>query len=577
MNYTDDNWIIIKILRDLLLKYKSETITSILLIFFASIFESLSFISIIPLFQTIIAGEGSQGPKLIFLITYIDEFFGKSKTVFILMACVVAGVTIKSSIMYYSAIRNNILVNRIVANLRIDIIQSLFSVHLRYFKFHPIGIFANAITGEAIRAGNVFRSVAQYMAIFLQCVMFFVLAFSISIKLALFALVCAFAINRIFKKHAQKVYNSGNSETLITRQLSAAVADTLQGIKYLKAMGTYDISRQLFIDQIFELDKIQNERNRSIEFIKSFQEPILITILILALATNHYLNFMPIVDFFIFIFLFQRLLSRFQILQEYQQEIYNLSASYWAIFNLIEDIKKNREEENKGISFPSDFKELIFDNVSFIYDRDFVFTNFSFRIPSNSLVGIRGDSGSGKTTLVDLIGRLDSPTAGIIWVDDLNIGDIDLNQWRSKIGYVPQEMFLLNDTIFNNIALGQKSITIHSVEMALRSAGIWDFVSNLENGIDTIVGERGSLLSGGQRQRISLARAIVGKPSILIVDEIAASLDQTTARDIYLRLKEMSAGMIVLVISHQEEIFNYCDVVIEVGKTNLDVRDRLNS
>jgi ATP-binding cassette subfamily C protein len=158
--------------------------------------------------------------------------------------------------------------------------------------------------------------------------------------------------------------------------------------------------------------------------------------------------------------------------------------------------------------------------------------------------------------VVDLISGLLRPQEGEIWIDDLPLAKIDIKAWRRMIGYVPQETFLAHDTLFLNITLGDEGLSEADVENALRAAGAWEFVAALPKGVHSIAGERGNKLSGGQRQRIAIARALVHKPKLLILDEATTALDPESEAGICETLCELSGQLTILAISHQSAILN---------------------
>jgi ATP-binding cassette subfamily C protein len=207
-----------------------------------------------------------------------------------------------------------------------------------------------------------------------------------------------------------------------------------------------------------------------------------------------------------------------------------------------------------------------FQSVSFSYGKKPVIINASFPVRAGKVTTVTGPSGVGKTTLADLLLGLHRPTAGEVFIDDVPLAKIDLLRWRNMTGYVPQEVMLFHDTVAVNVSLGEPEFTRDDVEQALQQAGCWDFVSQLPEGMDTIVGERGSGLSGGQRQRIALARALIHKPKLLILDEATSALDPLTEATIVRNICELSrqTGLTVLSISHQPIWVANADIVLEI-------------
>jgi ABC-type multidrug transport system fused ATPase/permease subunit len=203
---------------------------------------------------------------------------------------------------------------------------------------------------------------------------------------------------------------------------------------------------------------------------------------------------------------------------------------------------------------------------SFFYDLNNCIINcISIDIKKGQKIGIIGTSGAGKSTFVDLILGLHKPNEGTIKVDDLNILD-NLKGWQSILGYVPQIIFLSDDTLKSNIAFGvpNSEININDVLYALKLAQLEDFVSNLSDGIDTPVGERGVRLSGGQRQRIGIARALYRRPKLLVLDEATSALDTHTEREVMKSIYSLNDSITILIVAHRLSTLDGCENIIKL-------------
>jgi len=214
-------------------------------------------------------------------------------------------------------------------------------------------------------------------------------------------------------------------------------------------------------------------------------------------------------------------------------------------------------------------KSLSLEGVTYRYpgsDQD-VIKGLSLSIEKNESIGIAGPSGSGKSTLVDLILGLHSPSSGVIKVDDEPITLENITSWRSMIGYVPQDIYLLDDTIAANIAFGIDSKTIDSnaLEEAARGAHILDFIRSLPEGFDTVVGERGVRLSGGQRQRIGVARALYHGPDVLVLDEATSALDHDTEKAVMETITLLKGKLTIIIIAHRLSTLDHCSRVLRMG------------
>lgn len=268
-----------------------------------------------------------------------------------------------------------------------------------------------------------------------------------------------------------------------------------------------------------------------------------------------------------------RLLPAMQLL--YGQLI-TIASNRYTLNQLEEEVLGIEEEADSGTEEPLTAiesikfqKELRLDRVTFQYPEASAPTlkDFSMCIGKNESVGISGPSGSGKSTLVDLILGFHAPREGSVLVDDVSLSKQNMDSWRGLIGYVPQDIYLLDDTVEANIAFGVSSGNIDkgAVRKAAGAARILDFVEReLPRGFETVVGERGVRLSGGQRQRIGLARALYASPQILILDEATSALDESTEADVMETIHGLQGSLTMITIAHRLSTLERCDKVIQM-------------
>jgi ATP-binding cassette subfamily C protein len=191
-------------------------------------------------------------------------------------------------------------------------------------------------------------------------------------------------------------------------------------------------------------------------------------------------------------------------------------------------------------------------------------------IPAGHLVCLAGPSGSGKTTIMDIVCGLIRPQQGQVKIDEVPLPEINLSRWRRRIGYVPQELILFHDTLYANVTLGDDRISAAQVEEALRVAEAWEFVEHLPEGLDTVVGERGIRFSGGQRQRISIARALLRRPLLLVLDEATANLDPATEKELCKTFARLRGQVTILAATHQPALTHVADAVYRVHKGRVE-------
>jgi ABC-type multidrug transport system fused ATPase/permease subunit len=236
--------------------------------------------------------------------------------------------------------------------------------------------------------------------------------------------------------------------------------------------------------------------------------------------------------------------------------------------NQILDAENTIPEKENPLSIQHLATKVEFKNVSFDYIGAPVISEVNFNLEKGKTIALVGPSGSGKSTLADLLSRFYDVKSGAITIDGVDLRDLKLSDLRGLMGIVSQESILFNDTVFNNIALGNPNATMEAVVEAARLANAHDFISTLENGYNTVIGDRGSKLSGGQRQRLSIARAVLKNPDILILDEATSALDTESERLVQDALSVLMKNRTSLVIAHRLSTIRHADeiLVLENGK-----------
>jgi ATP-binding cassette subfamily C protein len=250
-------------------------------------------------------------------------------------------------------------------------------------------------------------------------------------------------------------------------------------------------------------------------------------------------------------------------MQRNLQTAVEVESAYWAVKELIDDTSL-QVEANPGSRQPTLAEGCRFESVGFAYPGQPVLRDVTFAIPARSITVLKGASGAGKTTIVDLLIGLHRPKTGRILIDGVPLAEIDLTAWRRQIGYVPQDPTLFHDTIRANITLGDENLSDDDIVQALTSAGALDFVNDLPEGLDTVVGERGTKFSGGQRQRMALARALVARPGLLILDEVTSALDPTSESEICRNIQDLSDRYTILAITHRSAWVEIASSLYEV-------------
>ena len=272
-----------------------------------------------------------------------------------------------------------------------------------------------------------------------------------------------------------------------------------------------------------------------------------------------------------------RLLPSVGKINEHVTDILYSAPSLDLIYRDLQDVENVEEDQGKRDDNWKLKKEIQIKNVSYHYpDADTnVLENVSFNIPKGVTVAFIGSSGAGKTTMADIILGLLVPQMGKIEADDLNVMK-NLHTWQKEIGYIPQVIYLSDDTIRNNIAFGidESSIDEDAVMEAVRKAQLSEFIDALPDGLDTFVGDRGVRLSGGQRQRIGIARALYHDPEILILDEATSALDNETEAAVMESMDSLHGAKTIIIIAHRLTTIRNSDIIFEISDSKIVERSK---
>lgn len=365
----------------------------------------------------------------------------------------------------------------------------------------------------------------------------------------------------------KKVKKRGLQAQETIGELSNFLAESVAGNKIVKAYNM----EQYEIDKFNRLNQRYYKINSRIAMVYSLAAPVmhsiggLVAFGIFAVAGQRIaagtMDPGKFAGFFMALLIMYNPIKRLsQANNDYQQG----KAGYERVLQII-DTPNPISDKPSAIDLPEVKGTVAFKNVSFSYEPGLpVIRNIDFTARSNELVAVVGASGSGKTTLMNLLLRFYEPDSGEILVDGHNILDISLASLRNSISLVTQDVFLFNDTIMNNITYGGKDFLLEDVKRAAEIARAADFIENLPDKYNSMVGERGILLSTGQRQRISIARAILKKPAILVFDEATSSLDSESESLIQEAMEEVMKGRTTFVIAHRLSTIIQADKILVI-------------
>jgi len=404
---------------------------------------------------------------------------------------------------------------------------------------------------------------------FLICLLLVVNPF-LAIQISLILGTAYIIIYKAMRKSLSKI---GGESIIANRERFTAVSEAFGAIKEIKFGG----HEEIYIRKFNKPAKTYAESQASLQIIAQMPRYLLeaisfggmlLIVLILMRSENNFVDIIPIIALYAF--------AGYRLMPALQQAYHSLSQINFtsiAIDKLYFDLKNYKQLEDKVENkINVQLKKVIqLDGVEFSYPSAIKpsIRKTNLTIQANTSVGIVGLTGGGKTTLVDLIMGLLEPKKGVVKVDGEIINDSNRRSWQKNIGYVPQQIHLLDDTIIANIALGvaPNEVNRSKVEAVAKMANLHDFIVNaLPNGYSTRAGERGIRFSGGQRQRLGIARSLYHNPQLLILDEATSSLDNITENLIINALKNLGKELTIIIIAHRLSTVRHCDKIIIMDK-----------
>ncbi len=526
----------------------------------AGMAEGLGVMTLLPVLG--IATGQMPDSNLNRIVTDALALVGLKPVLPVLLFIVVAGVALKAALTLLSQRNIGHAAADFATELRLRLIQSLMRARWSYFIRLPSGRITNALATEVTSAAGAYNALANLMAAAIQVALFSALALLASWQVTVIGLLAGGAMIALLHGLVGRARRAGTRQVGLMNVLMVRFADGLQLIKPLKAMALEGRIVPLLEQDAKAINVTQRQLMTTTAALSVFQEPVFTVFMAIGLYIALTYTQYSLADLLFMAILFQRIVVRAGALQVQYQKLSSQEAAYLSVRSSLHAAETEREAFVAAGHMPTLRSGIRVENISFSYDETRrILDRCTLDIPANQLTAVVGASGTGKTTLVDLVIGLLRPQAGRILVDGVPLDAIDQHAWRSSIGYMPQDLVLLHDTIAANITLGDPALSEADVEAALRAAGAWPFVSALPDGIHTLVGERGARFSGGQRQRISLARALVRRPALLILDEPTTALDPETERELCQTLKQLTDATTILAISHQRAITEAANIV----------------
>ena len=463
---------------------------------------------------------------------------------------------------------------RMQADMRRDLFRKYEKLPFSYFDDHKTGDLLSRLTTDLWEVSELAHHGPEnvFLAVLMFIGSFAVLAsINLTLTLIMFAVVPFIILFTVLSR--RKMRQAMNSSREQMAEINSSLENSVGGIRETKAYAAEVQEMCKFDGANAMFRKYRSQAMKSLgtfDSVMNFLQDVLYLVIVLVGGLFLYSGKLTAADFtafLLYISMFLNPIQRFVALFQQLQEGMSGFSRFCEIMDEEEEVDDGKTEitEIKG--------NLVFENVSFGYstesDGKLVISDMMLNIPAGKTLALVGPSGGGKSTLCHLIPRFYNVTEGRILLDGVDVRDITLHSLRKNIGIVSQSVFLFDGTVRDNIAYGTEGVTDEEIIEAAKKANIHDYVSTLDDGYDTQVGERGVKLSGGQRQRIAIARVFLKNPKLLILDEATSALDNATEMQIQSALEELSRGRTVIVVAHRLSTVKRADEIVVLDKTGI--------
>ena len=452
--------------------------------------------------------------------------------------------------------------------MREEMFFHLHKVSLNFFSKAKIGDIYHRISSDMAEIqGFITTTIPNYLFDFLTCLVTLIILFWLHWKMTLMSLIFLPAAFYIISKIRPTLLTLGQKVAENNADLSHLIFESLSSTSLIRSFGA----------EKFEQKKIEEKHSHILKYILKYQLIgavsgsiptifiIINTIIVFGyggfLVMNGSLTIGSLVAFSIYQ---GRVFTPLQGIVNAFLSVQNTKVSLARVREILDIEPEQNEESDSEFDLKGD---IAFNNVSFAYEeKEPVLENVSFSIPAGKISAIVGPSGSGKTTICHLIMRLFSPDSGMISLNNIDLQKINTAFLRKRIALVSQEIFLFHTSIMENIGFAKNETTDEEIIAAAKAACIHDFIKSLPNGYNTVVGDRGVRLSGGQKQRISIARAILTKPEILILDEATAFIDTNIEQRLKKTIGSLMENRTIIIVSHRLSSIKNADKTIVCKK-----------
>jgi subfamily B ATP-binding cassette protein MsbA len=447
--------------------------------------------------------------------------------------------------------------SRLLRELKTKMFDAYNAMDYQYYMQNNTGHFINIINRRVNRFFQSFNKFTAFLSQAVTTTSYFAFAFAIAWKFALMALGIGLAVVFFFKYLNNYVRHLSRLKSSEMSQLNKLLVQSLQAYKYIVSTGQTRHLRSGVVKSVNRLTRYGFRQSLASSFTNAIREPFSVLLVVGLIIVQVMVFGEPVAPIFVALLLFHRGMQSMISVQSSWQNTMNRAGSVEMVDQEFTKVE-NRREESGPRKLGRFSRGVEFEDVCFAYNEEDgdVLHDVSLTIPVNTTVAFVGESGAGKSTLIDMLTLLLRPRTGQLRIDGVPGTDVDLESWRSQIGYVSQETVVFDDTVANNISLWEGDVEEDEalderVRGAAEQAYAAGFIEDLPDGYQTVVGDQGVRLSGGQRQRLFVARELFKQPNLLILDEATSALDTESERYIQSSIDALKGEVTVVIIAHR--------------------------